>query len=115
MPTAWIPASFSASQPIAGSAKKPSLPTEWLDEGAQRQHSRLLKITSARRSSSAMQANGTAASVTFMRLTSPVKISSDIELLLRLQPQLPHDGAPLRLFRVNVGGLLFRGTRERVA
>src|SRR5579862_5463017 len=74
MPTAWMPESRSASPPICGSAKKPSVACERRD-GRCRQHSRLPKTTSASCNAATTCRNGTVASATFMRLTSPVRIS----------------------------------------
>src|SRR5213075_1157995 len=75
IPTAWMPANFSASPPTTGSAKNPSLACEWRDAGRCRQHSMLPNTTSAAWSSSTLFRNGSAASATFIRLTSPVKSS----------------------------------------
>src|SRR5215469_7665015 len=83
-----MPADFSASPAIAGSAKKPSLVREWLAGGEHRQHSRLEKTTSALRNSSRTSENGTKGSVTFIRFTSPVRI-----ILAVISLYLPRRGA----------------------
>src|SRR5215469_16543954 len=82
-----MPADFSASPAIAGSAKKPSLVREWLAGGGHRQHSRFEKTTSAVRNSSRTRENGTKGSVTFIRFTSPVRI-----ILPVILPYLPRRG-----------------------
>src|SRR6202161_50601 len=74
MPTAWMPESRNASPPTCGSAKKPSVACERRG-GRCRQHSRLPNTTSASCNEAATCRNGTVASATFMRLTSPVKIN----------------------------------------
>src|ERR1700682_2276971 len=74
MPTAWMPDNRSASPPTCGSAKNPSVECERRG-GRCRQHSRLPNTTSASCNAAATRRNGTVASATFMRLTSPVKIN----------------------------------------
>src|SRR6266852_4413972 len=98
MPTASIPAISSAAPPTFGSAKKPSLLWEWPFGGSTRQHSRLLKITSALRNSPAMRANGASGSATFMRFTSPVRI-----IVIGMSPPLaflPIARGPEKLFNI---------------
>src|SRR6266851_5046185 len=63
---------------MSGSAKKPSCSTAWLPDGRWRQHSRLAKTRSAARISSPTRANGTEGSATFIRFTSPTRITEGI-------------------------------------
>src|SRR5450755_4026678 len=91
MPTAWIPASFSASPPAPVAAKKPSFSTVWPCGGSYRQHSMLLKTMSEERNSAATRRNGTTGSATFIKLTSPVSIIlKDISCVSR--EKINHEG-----------------------
>src|SRR5580698_130835 len=74
MPTPSMPERRNTSVPTCGSAKKPSVACE-RRAGRCRQHSRLENTASAACSSSVTCRNGTAGSVTFIKLTSPVRSS----------------------------------------
>src|SRR2546430_3431864 len=69
-----MPAVCNASPPISGSAKKPSCSTACPSGGSYKRHSRLAKTRSAARISVPSRANGTPASSTPIRLTSPIRI-----------------------------------------
>ena len=99
---AEMPESRNASPPICGSTKKPSVACDRRD-GRCRQHSRLANTASAACSSAAICRNGIVASLIFMRLTSPAKISLPAisspgqRAPLIVQPRPPYPSSPMQV------------------